>query len=393
MRSASHVKSTVLQSGIADVNIPPTMNGVFLSNRLFEGLAPDVLRSVGVTELEYQPGDLIFEEGAPGSSLMLVGRGRVQISKTGRQGLQEILATIEENDFFGELSVIDRGTRSARAIALEPTLLGELDDNAFNALMKSAPHTLTSTFIRVMVERLRDTNARYIEQLLRSERLAILGSMVGSIFHDLKNPISAILSSAQYLQNHASTDSVRQLAEVIHSSALRIVDMSEELLGFARGKINIKPCSTSVRRLVQLLDEEILNEVRSSGVEVVIRAVESDEVILDENRITRCLANIIKNAQEAIGGKGSVTIQIRDSGSELQVSISDDGPGVPESIRSRIFEPFVTSGKKHGTGLGMAIAKSTVDAHGGRIWLESERGKGTTFHVVLPKEPASLTNL
>jgi CRP-like cAMP-binding protein len=231
------------------------MNGVFLSNRLFEGLAPDVLRSVGVRELEYQPGDLIFEEGAPGSSLMLVGRGRVQISKTGRQGLQEILATIEENDFFGELSVIDRGTRSARAIAMEPTLLGELDDNAFKALMKSAPDALTSTFTRVMVERLRDTNARYIEQLLRSERLAILGSMVSSIVHDLKNPISAILSSAQYLQNHVSTDSVRQLAEVIHSSALRIVDMSDELLGFARGTINIKPCPTSVRRLVQLLDD------------------------------------------------------------------------------------------------------------------------------------------
>jgi signal transduction histidine kinase len=362
------------------------MNGVFLSNRLFEGLPPEVLRSIAIREMEYQAGDLIFEEGASGSSLMLVGRGRVQISKTGRQGMQEILATIEENDFFGELSVIDRGTRSARAIALEPILLGELDDSTFNALMKTAPDTLTSTFTRVMVERLRDTNARYIEQLLRSERLAFLGSMVSSIVHDLKNPISAILSSAEYLQNRAPADSVRQLAEIIHSSALRIVDMSEELLGFARGKINIKPGPTSVRKLVQLLDEVILNEVRSSGVEVIIRGVECDQLFLDENRIIRCLANIVKNAKEAIGDKGTVTIQIRDSGTELEVSISDDGPGVPEAIRSRIFEPFVTSGKKHGTGLGMAIAKSTVDAHGGRIWLESQPGRGTTFHVVLPKK-------
>jgi signal transduction histidine kinase len=165
--------------------------------------------------------------------------------------------------------------------------------------------------------------------------------------------------------------------------------MSEELLGFARGKISIKPCSTSVRRLVRLLDEEILKEVRSSGTEVVIQVVENDQLVLDENRITRCLANIVKNAQEAIGAKGTITIRIRDLGSELQVSISDDGPGVPESIRSRIFEPFVTSGKKHGTGLGMAIAKSTVDAHGGRIWLESEPGKGTTFQVLLPKKPAA----
>ena len=94
------------------------MNEAFLSNRLFEGLTPEVLRSVDIQEVEYRPGDLIFDEGTAGSTLMLVGRGRVQISKTGRQGLQETLATFEKNDFFGELAVIDRGPRSARAIAL-----------------------------------------------------------------------------------------------------------------------------------------------------------------------------------------------------------------------------------------------------------------------------------
>ena len=92
------------------------MNEAFLTNRLFEGLTPEVLRSVGIQEVEYQPGDLIFDEGTAGSTLMLVGRGRVQISKTGRQGLQETLATFEKNDFFGELAVIDRGPRSGRVL-------------------------------------------------------------------------------------------------------------------------------------------------------------------------------------------------------------------------------------------------------------------------------------
>jgi signal transduction histidine kinase len=133
------------------------------------------------------------------------------------------------------------------------------------------------------------------------------------------------------------------------------------------------------------LDEEILNQVRDTQVQLVILITAADDLTLDETRLTRCLANIIKNAKEALGDEGTITIQFRESGSELQVSISDSGPGIPEAIRSRIFEPFVTYGKKNGTGLGMAIAKSTVDAHGGRIWLESETGKGTTFHVVLPK--------
>jgi signal transduction histidine kinase len=361
------------------------MNEAFISNRLFEGLTPEVLRSVDIQEMEYQPGDLIFDEGTSGSTLMLVGRGRVQISKTGRQGLQETLATIEKNDFFGELAVIDHGPRSARAIALESTLVGEVDHKTFTWLMNSAPDTLPLTFTRVVVQRLRYTNARYIEQLLQNERLTLLGTMVSSIVHDLKNPMSAILSSVDYLEKTAPTDSVRQLAEIIQSSALRIVEMSEELLGFARGKVNIRPRLTSVRRLMELLDEEILNQVRDTQVRLVLRISEADHLTLDEARLTRCLANIIKNAKEALGDEGTITIQFREAGSELQVSISDSGPGIPESIRSRIFEPFVTYGKKDGTGLGMAIAKSTVDAHGGRIWLESETGKGTTFHVVLPK--------
>jgi signal transduction histidine kinase len=363
----------------------PVMNEAFLSNRLFEGLTPEMLRSVGIQEMEYQPGDLIFDEGTSGSTLMLVGRGRVQISKTGRQGLQETLATIEKNDFFGELAVIDRGPRSARAIALEPTLVGEVDHKTFTHLMNSAPDTLPLTFTRVVVERLRYTNARYIEQLLQNERLTVLGTMVSSIVHDLKNPMSAILSSVDYLGKLAATDSVRQLAEIIQSSARRIVEMSEELLGFAQGKVNIRPRVTSVRRLIELLDDEILNQVRDTQVRVVIRITDADHLTLDEARFTRCLANIIKNAKEALGDEGTITIDFREAGTELQVSISDSGPGIPEPIRSRIFEPFVTHGKKHGTGLGMAIAKSTVDAHGGRIWLESETGKGTTFHVVLPK--------
>jgi len=362
------------------------MNEAFLSNLLFEGLPLEAFREVQIREREYQPGEVIFEEGAAGSTLMLVGRGLVRISKAGRQGLQEPLATIGANDFFGELSVIDHRPRSARAIALEPTLLGEVDHRTFTLLMESAPGTLPLTFTRIMVQRLRYTNSRYIEELLRNERLTILGTMVSSIIHDLRNPMSAILSSVEYLEKTAPTDSVRQLADIIRVSALKLVEMSDELLGFAQGKVNLKPRATSIGRLLKLLDQEILNDVRTSPVRVLLSAEDVGQLILDEARLTRCFANIIKNAKEALGEEGTITIQILNAGSKIKVSISDNGPGIPELIRGRIFEPFVTHGKKRGTGLGMAIAKSTVDAHGGRIWLESETGKGTTFHVEVPKQ-------
>jgi signal transduction histidine kinase len=320
---------------------------------------------------------------------MLVGRGRVQISKSGRQGQQESLATIERDDFFGEFAMIDHGPRSACATALEPSLIGEIDQKTFNQLMQSAPDTLLKNFLGVVVERLRETNARFIEQLLQSERLSLLGTMVSSIIHDLKNPMSAILSSADYLGKQASSDSTRRLAEIIQASVIRMVDMTEELLDFARGNINLRPTPTSTQRLLELLDQEILNRIRESGVRVEVRRAEVGQLLLDERRLVRCLTNIVKNAKEAIGSEGTIRIQMRDADPSLAISIEDDGPGVPEAIRGRMFEPFVTYGKKDGTGLGMAISKATMDAHGGQIWLESETKRGAIFHLLVPKKPVA----
>lgn len=363
------------------------MNQAFLSNRLFREFPASVLTSIPINEKEYGPGAIIFGEAQPGATLMLVGRGRVQISKSGRQGQQESLATIERDDFFGEFAMIDHGPRSACATALEPSLIGEIDQKTFNQLMQSAPDTLLKNFLGVVVERLRETNARFIEQLLQNERLSLLGTMVSSIIHDFKNPMSAILSSADYLGKQASSDTTRRLAEIIQASVTRMVDMTEELLDFARGTINLRPTPTSTQRLLELLDQEILNRIRESGVRVEVKPAEVGQLLLDERRLVRCLTNIVKNAKEAIGSEGTIRIQMRDVDPNLAISIQDDGPGVPEAIRGRMFEPFVTYGKKDGTGLGMAISKATLDAHGGQIWLESETKRGAIFHLLVPKKP------
>src|SRR5215475_12274952 len=118
------------------------MNDAFFSNRLFEGISADVLRSIPIQEMEYGPGSVIFREGSPGLTVMLVGKGRVQISKVGRKEKQEVLSVLEANDFFGELAVIDYGSRSATATALDRCLIGEIYRPALDRLMESAPRVL-----------------------------------------------------------------------------------------------------------------------------------------------------------------------------------------------------------------------------------------------------------
>ncbi len=97
------------------------------------------------------------------------------------------------------------------------------------------------------------------------------------------------------------------------------------------------------------------------------------------------MGNIIRNSIEALRGKGLIRIASDQENGSARIHITDNGPGIPEAIRDHLFDPFVTSGKAGGTGLGTAISKSIVDAHGGRLDFNTETGKGTTFVITLPR--------
>ena len=362
------------------------MNPIFFQNRLFADIPVDVLEATPVCEKVFDPETVIFRDGDYGDTMMLVGSGLVQISKAGRQGHEEVLSLIEANDFFGELALLDREPRSASAIALKDTVIGEIDRSAFEFLMEKAPRVLPINYTRVTVERLRSSNSRFIEQLLRSERLTILGTMLSSIVHDLKNPLAAITSSVSYLEQKTTDAFTKSAAQIIKSSADRVTLLTEELLDFARGTARLSPTWTTSARLVDLLEIEILEQIRRTAISVEIENRTKESFWIDEMRVTRCLANIVKNAREAMRDRGKLRLQFEDREGGLMVSITDTGPGVPEGIRLQVFEPFVTYEKRTGTGLGLSIAKSCVDAHEGKIAYKTGPSVGTTFYVWLPKQ-------
>jgi signal transduction histidine kinase len=362
------------------------MNPIFFQNRLFADIPVDVLEATPVCERVYAPETVIFREGDHVDTLMLVGSGLVQISKAGRQGHEEVLSLIEANDFFGELALLDRGPRSASAIALKSTVIGEIDRPAFDFLMEKAPRVLPINFTRVTVERLRSSNSRFIEQLLRSERLTVLGTMLSSIVHDLKNPLAAITSSVTYLEQKAPDAFTKRAAQIIKSSADRVVLLTEELLDFARGTARLSPRWTTSARLLDLLETEILEQIRRTAISVEIENRTKESFWIDEMRVTRCLANVVKNAHEAMRDRGKLRLEFEDRDSGLLISVADSGPGIAEGIRGQVFEPFVTYEKRTGTGLGLSIAKSCVDGHEGKISFETRPGAGTTFFIWLPKQ-------
>lgn len=212
-------------------NLPSTTR--FTNNKLFAGIPPEILNEIGTDMdlVQYEAGDVIFQEGDMGESMFLVGEGRVRISKMGRGCQQETLGFIEPGSFFGEMALLDGEPRSAQATAVEPTVLGGVNEMTFKRILEVAPSNLHLNFLRSVVSRLRRVNTHFITEVMRSERLSLVGTMANSIIHDLKNPISVIHCCADLLASKSNDPSSLEFTAIIQKSLQGMMDMTQELLG------------------------------------------------------------------------------------------------------------------------------------------------------------------
>ncbi|HEX8310653.1 MAG TPA: ATP-binding protein [Chthoniobacteraceae bacterium] len=356
----------------------------FGENRLLAGIAADALAKLTarIEVIEYQPDDLVFNEADPGDALYLVGTGSVKISKAGRGGQQETLGYIQPGNFFGEMALIDGQPRSAQATAAERTILGRLDENAFHEILAFAPSRVQMNFLRTVVERLRGVNSHFISEMMRTERLSLVGTMANSIIHDLKNPIGVIRCCSDLLASKIDHPDCRQFTTIIDKALEGMMGMTQELLDFARGNTSVELEPLPVRRLVREFEQQALR-LLPSHIRLVTQMQCDGIVEVDQRRFLRALANLVKNAMEAMPGGGVLSFLVTEEANEVVFTIADTGCGIAPEIQAKIFEPFVTLGKANGTGLGMAIVKSVIDAHKGRIWIESTVGVGTKIHMRL----------
>jgi len=359
---------------------------LFANNQLFAGIEPELLRDMryGMQMLRFDKNEVVFHEGDAGDSLYLVGTGSVRISKKGRAGEQETLGVIEPGNFFGEMALLDGQPRSAMAIAAEPTLLAGVDDEVFQHLLELAPSRLHLNFLRLVSQRLRNVNSHFISELMRTERLSLVGSMANSIIHDLKNPICIVKCCASLIDRHSADPKLKELTGMLQNAVDGMLAMTQELLDYSRGEIATTRKRTSVQELLEDLDQQALRLLPGQNIHLVKTVTYDGDLDLDLPRFTRMLCNLIKNAREAMPNGGILTLTIEPVGNEVLIRVGDTGIGMPPTVLAKVFEPFVTHGKSHGTGLGMAIAKSTVETHGGKISISSVEGRGTAVEIRLP---------
>jgi signal transduction histidine kinase len=240
-------------------------------------------------------------------------------------------------------------------------------------------------------------NHAYQKELIASERLAALGTMAGMMVHDLRGPMTLIRGWAEtLLEGDVPPKEAAERARFIVEAVDRLERMTTETLDFARGAERLVLRSVPLGLLLAELAAGIEAELPGLAVERDFEVPGGRRGRLDVDKIRRAVSNVAANARDAMGGRGPLRFSARvhagadGSGERLEILLADEGPGVPPEIRDRVFEPFVTLGKKRGTGLGLAVARRFVEDHGGRLELlppPAPPERGACFRLVLPLAP------
>ncbi|MBV9506782.1 MAG: HAMP domain-containing protein [Acidobacteriia bacterium] len=226
------------------------------------------------------------------------------------------------------------------------------------------------------------------DELIRHERIATVGRLSTSIIHDLRNPLAAIYGGAEILVDaNLSSSQVKRLAESIYHSSRRILAMLQELADATRGR-NRRRELCRLRDVVLAASDAVTEAASLRGVSIACEIPEQIELALDRPSMERVFQNLIGNAIEAMPEGGLVRVRAELEDHTTTVAVEDTGPGIPNDIRPRVFEPFASGGKRNGMGLGLALSRQTVVDHGGDLWVGASGPQGTTFLLRLPAERA-----
>jgi signal transduction histidine kinase len=240
---------------------------------------------------------------------------------------------------------------------------------------------LTSAFDRMRASLLKTQQA-----LLESEQLATIGRMASSISHDLRHSLAAVVANSEFLCDGRLTSAQREeLYQEVRTGVNQMTDLIDSLLEFARTRESLNPTYASIGETVQRAMQAVRLHPRHQGTRVEVRSNGKNTAWFDPRKLERALYNLLLNACEAApGNEGRVLVTIERTGYAVTIAVSDNGPGIAEAIRDKLFHPFVSFGKENGTGLGLTVVQKIVQDHGGQVLLESSPDARTVFRITLP---------
>ena len=334
----------------------------------------------------FEKDQTIFKEGDPGDGIYLIADGTVIVSVRMPNLHFCQLARLHNEDFFGEMAVLDQGPRSASVSAIVKTEVMFIPRQVILDLF----HESSVFALRLFKEtsnRLREFNQKYVEESLQAERLSLVGKFARSIVHDFKNPLHIIQLSSEFLtQNTINSDMCQMTHDRIARQVDRLSGMINELLEFTSGdrpEVVLSP--SNYGQFIHKIIQEVGVDASTRGIQLKLDSGLPDvELNFDPRRLKHVFHNLVANAADAMPEGGVVSLKIRQSGHYLETYIEDTGKGIHPDIAGRLFEPFASHGKKQGTGLGLSICQKIIQDHQGEINALPNEGKGALFRISLP---------
>jgi len=227
-------------------------------------------------------------------------------------------------------------------------------------------------------------NAEMLERLLQTERVQSLGKMTNFLIQDIKKPVLVSKRYAEHLKSKELNKDAAQIVEMILEQLTQVADLVQTTSSYSEGKAVLRTSRVSLNDTLKEFGERLESFVKSRNSTINNKFDKDVKVQIDSKEFFQCYNHIIKNACDAMPDGGSIEISTKQESSNVVISIKDSGLGIPESLLNKLFDPFMTHGKKEGTGLGLTITKKIVESHSGKISVVSNLGEGATFRITLP---------
>jgi signal transduction histidine kinase len=241
---------------------------------------------------------------------------------------------------------------------------------------------VTAAFLR-MRKGLQETQRR----LLETERLATIGRMASSISHDLRHSLATVMANAEFLSESNRGKAERD--ELYHEVLVAVNQMTElidSLLEFSRTRESLRPTYGDLEDVVERSIQSVHARLEFHSVRITTHKDGPTDGWFDSRKLERVFQNLLVNACEAVPPEGGkIGVSLHTTKNNVEIRVSDNGHGIPDLVRDRLFEPFVSHGKENGTGLGLTVVQKIVQDHGGDVTVESTTSQGTVFLIVLPE--------
>ncbi|MEJ5358709.1 MAG: ATP-binding protein [Desulfobacterales bacterium] len=251
----------------------------------------------------------------------------------------------------------------------------------------------TRTLVRQMMQaetRLREMDA----QLIQADKLAALGKMAAGVAHEINNPLAVILQKTGWMRDLLAEEDLRGSPNFteFRDAVLKIEEHVErarkvvhDMLGYAR-RMEPRTEAIDVNRIIHQTVDILKNYARNNNIEIQTDLQpDLPRTTGDGSQLQQVILNLVNNAIDAIGQNGRIVVRSETAESAIRITVTDNGPGIPEHMQRKVFDPFFTTkGTGKGTGLGLWISYNIIEKMGGKMTLQSKPGEGATFTIVLP---------